>query len=77
MAVKKVNGHGVTSVLGPHGGQAALPGEPTFSHTQGPAAYTAPGSSPVPGGLPGGSNGGKKKSSPQAPNKSVSPILKG
>lgn len=75
MAIKNVAGHGTTTVLGPHGGQGAVKGAPTFMHTQGPAAYQGP-VKRAGGGLPGGSRGGKKSSRPQAPNKSVSPIVR-
>ena len=73
MAVRKVGGHGVTSVLGQHGGQAAFSAQPNFQHNSGSAGYAGP-VKRAGGGLPGG-NGGKKKASPQAPNKSVSKLL--
>lgn len=77
MPVRNVNGHGVTGILGPHGGQGAMKAPIQFMQTTGPANYTGPNSSPVPGGLPGGRYGGKKSSSPQAPNKSTTRAVKG
>ncbi len=75
MAIQRVAGHGVTSILGASGGQEAKPAPINFMPTQGPADYGAP-KMRNGGGLPGGGSGGKKSSSPQAPNKSVNKILK-
>lgn len=76
MAIKNVHGHGTTSVLGASGGQEVQSAPIAFPQTMGPANHQGTNSKPG-GGLPGGRSGGKKSSHPQAPNKSVSPILKG
>jgi len=71
MAISNVGGHGVTSVLGQHGGQGAIKAPIQYPTTKGPADYQ--GTAPKGGGFKM-SGGGKKKISPSAPNKSVSKL---
>lgn len=74
MAIKQVGGHGVTSVLGPHGGQGAVKAAPTFAGTPGPAGYNG---AKGPKGSFKMTGGGQKKNSPQAPNKGASLKIRG
>jgi hypothetical protein len=71
MAIRNVGGHGVTSILGPHGGQGAIKSTPPFQHNTGGAGHNGIGG---PKGSFKMSGGGQKKNSPQAPNKG--PTLK-
>ena len=66
MAIKNAGGHGVTTVLGQHGGQAAIKATPPFQHNNGAAGYNGVSG---PTGSFKMSGGGKKKSSPQGPSK--------